>query len=196
MRLSAFLTYGLMAIFTQNLVLSGGIGASRLLRAARKKGEFTLYCLMVFLFAFFSQLICFPFTSLFSSPRAAMYLRPLMYSIVIAAVYIAVRFILLRFLPSFYDSISSALIQSAFNGIVFGVPLIAGKMALSFAQSLGFAFGAGIGFAFSVFLVCEGLKRIDNPDVPRAFRGIPASLLYLGILSLAFVGFTGQNYFI
>lgn len=191
--ISLFFTYGLMAIFAQNIVLTGGIGASRLLRAARKHDEFPVYCLLVFIFALLGQIVCYPFRLLLSAQWAATYLRPLVYAIAVALVYLLARFVIERFMPDFYEKYSSAITQSALNGVVFGVPLISGKLALTFLSSVGFALGAGIGFAVCVFLVGAGLKRIDNPDVPTSFRGIPAALLYLGILSLAFAGLTGQN---
>ena len=39
-------------------------------------------------------------------------------------------------------------------------------------------------------LTAEGMERLDNPDMPQAFRGLPATLLYLGILAMALLGFT------
>lgn len=191
--LSMFFTYGLMAIFAQNLVLTGGIGASRLLRAARKRNEFPVYCLLVFIFSLLGQIICFPFRLLLSEQWASVYLSPLSYAFAIGLMYILIRFVVERFFPEFFERYSSAITQSALNGIVFGIPLISAKLSLTFFSSIGFALGASIGFAVSVFLVDVGLRRIDNSDVPPSFRGIPASLLYLGILSLAFAGLSGQN---
>ena len=34
------------------------------------------------------------------------------------------------------------------------------------------------------------MERLDNPDMPAAFRGLPATLVYLGLLALALMGFT------
>lgn len=33
------------------------------------------------------------------------------------------------------------------------------------------------------------MERLDNPDLPQSFRGLPATLIYLGILALALMGF-------
>ena len=40
------------------------------------------------------------------------------------------------------------------------------------------------------WLTAEGMERLDNPDMPAAFRGLPATLVYLGLLALALMGFT------
>ena len=33
------------------------------------------------------------------------------------------------------------------------------------------------------------MERLDNPDMPQSFRGLPATLVYLGLLALALLGF-------
>ena len=48
----------------------------------------------------------------------------------------------------------------------------------------------GVGFVLLCWLTAEGMERLDNPDMPQAFRGLPATLLYLGILAMALLGFT------
>lgn len=40
------------------------------------------------------------------------------------------------------------------------------------------------------------MERMDNPDMPQSFRGMPATLVYLGILALALLGFTSSFSFV
>ena len=47
----------------------------------------------------------------------------------------------------------------------------------------------------AVWLTAEGLRRIDNVNMPKAFLGLPAIFLYLSILSMVFLGFTGGSMF-
>ncbi|MDR1563837.1 MAG: hypothetical protein LBS74_02660 [Oscillospiraceae bacterium] len=194
--LSAFLTYGFMAMLTQNMLFTGGIASSRLLQVAKRRKGYPLYCLLVFIFAFVGELLCFPLMRLAKDGWAAMYLRPLIFAIVVSVLYLAARIVLAKLAPNVYNKIAPVLANSALNGIVFCVPLIVGRLSISFAAALGFAIGAGVGFFIATWLVCEGIERIDNPQVPRSFRGIPASLVYIGILGLAFSGFTGTNIYI
>ena len=44
----------------------------------------------------------------------------------------------------------------------------------------------------AVLVVREGARKLDNEDVPATFRGLPVTLLYIGILALAIYGFTGH----
>jgi Na+-transporting NADH:ubiquinone oxidoreductase subunit NqrE len=57
---------------------------------------------------------------------------------------------------------------------------------------IGLAVGACLGFTLLTFIVDEGIERLDNPDMPDAFRGMPATLVYIGILALALMGFTSD----
>lgn len=44
-------------------------------------------------------------------------------------------------------------------------------------------------------LTAEARDRMDNPDVPQAFRGLPIALVYLGLMALALLGFkTGVSF--
>jgi len=181
-----FMSYAVMAIFAQNLVLTGGIGASRLIRAARRPKELFSYSLTVGAFTLLSSLITYPLSLPFRGTQAETYLCPLIFTVGVSAVYFAVRVILIRFWGDMFEKLGQNLNHCAFNGIVFGVPFIAANSGFGFFQTIGFAFGSAIGFMVAAFLVSEGLRRIDNAEIPRAYRGVPASLLYLGILSLAF----------
>ena len=59
-------------------------------------------------------------------------------------------------------------------------------------QTMGFALGSGVGYVLAVLVVREGARKMDNEDVPATFRGLPVTLLYIGILALAIYGFTGH----
>ena len=42
-------------------------------------------------------------------------------------------------------------------------------------------------------VVAEGQRRLRNRRIPMSFRGLPITLLYLGMLALAIYGFTGHS---
>ena len=44
---------------------------------------------------------------------------------------------------------------------------------------------AGTGFIFAAFVFTAAFKRLNSQNVPAAFRGFPAALVYLGIISMA-----------
>ena len=58
--------------------------------------------------------------------------------------------------------------------------------------ALGFALGSGVGYVLAVVVVMGGEKRLESEKIPAMFRGLPITLLYIGILALAIYGFTGH----
>ena len=83
--------------------------------------------------------------------------------------------------------------NAAFSCAVLGTILIAFSGGYGFVKTVCFAFGSGIGYTAALRLVREGRRRIALSDVPRAFRGLPIMLLYIGILSLAIYGLIGHQ---
>ena len=74
--------------------------------------------------------------------------------------------------------------------MVVGVGLLVNyKISATFFQAIGLTAGAALGFLFVAVITAEAVERLDNPDVPAAFRGLPATLVYMGLLALALMGF-------
>lgn len=110
--------------------------------------------------------------------------------IAIAAVlYILTVVVLRRFLPAVFQRLSRLLALAAFNNVVIGIALISNHRFSSLPSAIGLSLGACLGFLVLAWLTAEGMERLDNPDMPQSFRGLPATLVYLGLLALALLGF-------
>ena len=58
-------------------------------------------------------------------------------------------------------------------------------------QSATYGFGAAIGFSLILILFAALRERIAIADVPAPFRGAAIGMITAGLMSLAFMGFTG-----
>ena len=95
------------------------------------------------------------------------------------------------------EAFMNSLGMCAINSLVMAVPIINNRSASSVAASLGAGIGAGFAFMLAVLLMNTAMKRIvQNKDIPKAFRGLPAVLIYGAILSLALTCLSGQASFI
>jgi electron transport complex protein RnfA len=113
--------------------------------------------------------------------------------VIISAVYV-VAYQLMKLLPKTFQSrFGSFLSLAIFNCAVFGSIMLSSAQMLNFAKYVGFGFGTGVGFTIAYLMVSEGRRRLELSSVPRAFRGFPITLMYIGILSLAFYGLTGHQ---
>jgi electron transport complex protein RnfA len=77
------------------------------------------------------------------------------------------------------------------NCAVLGVALLNTRDSQSFVEALTYGVGAGFGFCLVMVLFAGLRERIDAGDVPQPFRGAAIALVTVGLMSLAFMGFTG-----
>ncbi|MFJ3052502.1 electron transport complex subunit RsxA [Pseudomonas nitroreducens] len=78
------------------------------------------------------------------------------------------------------------------NCIVLGVALLnARKPEFGFLQSIFQGFGAGLGFTLVLVLFAALRERIAIADVPKPFKGAAIGMITAGLMSLAFMGFSG-----
>lgn len=121
------------------------------------------------------------------------YLRTISFILVIA---VSVQFteIMVRRLSPLLDQVLGIYIPLiATNCAVLGVALLNVQQAKGFIQSVFFGFGASMGFALVLVLFASVRERLDAADTPRPFRGTAIALMTAGIMSLAFMGFTGMT---
>jgi electron transport complex protein RnfA len=77
------------------------------------------------------------------------------------------------------------------NCAVLGVALLNVKTEHNFLQSAVYGFGAAIGFSLVMIIFSSVRERLNSADVPEIFKGNPIALVTAGLMSLAFMGFTG-----
>ena len=77
------------------------------------------------------------------------------------------------------------------NCAVLGVALLNIKKANGFIESILYGFGAAVGFSLVLILFAAMRERITVADVPAPFKGAAIAMISAGIMSLAFLGFTG-----
>ena len=65
------------------------------------------------------------------------------------------------------------------------------KQGSGFFESVFFSFAAALGFGFALIIFSGIREKLAHADPPRCFRGIAVALVTGGLLSLAFMGFSG-----
>ena len=85
------------------------------------------------------------------------------------------------------------LASAAFNGAVFAAVLLAAADRLSLFQTVVYCLGSAAGLTLAMMLIHSGRERMELSEVPRAFRGLPVTMIYIGILCLAIYGLIGHQ---
>ncbi len=120
------------------------------------------------------------------------YLRTIGFILVIAA---SVQFteIMVRRMSPLLDQVLGIYIPLiATNCAVLGVALLNVQQSKGFVQSVFYGFGASMGFALVLVMFAAIRERLEAADVPAPFRGAAIALMTAGMMSLAFMGFSGM----
>jgi len=191
-----FIARALMAIFAQNLVFTGGYGLCELLRVAARPKKLLMFCGVLSFFSTFGAGVDFLFSARLGFSELNYNFRMLIFVLAVAVLYLAVVLVVFLFNKKSFKQLWKIISLAAFNSAVLVVPFANYKLGNDFGSSVLLGVTAGIGFFFAALLVQSGLKRLHNPDMPPAFRGIPAAFIYIGILSLVFLGIEGRLFMV
>ena len=119
------------------------------------------------------------------------YFRLLAFILVIGAAVQLTDVLIRRFSPLLHRVLGIYIPLIASNCAVLGVALLNSTASRSFVATLFYGAGAALGFALALALFAGLRERLVDADVPVAFRGAAIAFVTAGILSLAFLGFTG-----
>lgn len=184
------IVYLLVTATMQNLVLTAGFGSSTLAHIVRRPRYRRTYSQLLLCFTVATTALFYPLDRLLPFDWQFRMLRPLIVVALTALLYIAVVLVAIRRFPHWYRHVRRLLPLTAFNNVVVGAALVTNhQLAVSFFPAIGIAIGAALGFMLISALSAEALERMDNPDTPAAFRGLPGMLVYLGLFALALMGF-------
>ncbi|MCC5855417.1 MAG: electron transport complex subunit RsxA [Idiomarina sp.] len=124
-------------------------------------------------------------------PLDLMALRTLSFILVIAVVVQFTEMVVHKTSPTLYRLLGIFLPLITTNCAVLGVALLNVTEQHNFIQSIVFGFGAALGFSLVLVLFSALRERIAAADVPVAFKGAAIGMITAGLMSLAFMGFSG-----
>jgi Na+-transporting NADH:ubiquinone oxidoreductase subunit E len=116
----------------------------------------------------------------------------LIFIITIAATVQILEIFIEKFLPKLYNAFGIFLPLITVNCVVLAVSLFFVNRTYNFGETTVFAFGSSVGWAIAIVLLAAiREKMVKHSDVPKGLKGKGIVFIILGILALAFMGFTG-----
>lgn len=125
-------------------------------------------------------------------PLGLEYLRTIAFIVVIAALVGLTEMIMHKTSPLLYRILGIFLPLITSNCAVLGVALLNINQARSFAESVFYGFGAAAGFSLVLILFAAMREKLAHCDIPDPFRGPAIAMITAGLMSLAFMGFSGM----
>lgn len=124
-------------------------------------------------------------------PLGLSYLRTLSFILVIAVVVQFTEMAVRKTSPTLYRLLGIFLPLITTNCAVLGVALLNINEQHNFTQSVVYGFGAALGFSLVLVLFASLRERLAVADVPGPFKGASIAMITAGLMSLAFMGFSG-----
>jgi electron transport complex protein RnfA len=120
-------------------------------------------------------------------------LQTLTFILVIAVLVQFVEIVLKKVSPALYQALGIYLPLITTNCAVLGVTLINFNSHYNFILSVIHGIAAALGFTLVIVLFAGIRERLATAPIPKALRGFPIALLTAGLMSIAFLGFSGLN---
>ena len=109
----------------------------------------------------------------------------------IAAVVQILEMAIDRYAPALYAALGVFLPLIAVNCVILGGSLFMQERDYSLAESVVFGLGSGTGFAIAIIALAAIRERMVYSDVPAGLRGLGITFITAGLMSLAFMMFSG-----
>jgi electron transport complex protein RnfA len=119
------------------------------------------------------------------------YLTTLSFIVVIAGIVQFTEMAIQKTSPELYQVLGIYLPLITTNCAVLGIPLLNVQARHNFMESLFFGMGGALGFTLVLVLFAGIRERLEGADVPGVFKGSAIAMVTAGLMSLAFMGFSG-----
>jgi len=121
------------------------------------------------------------------------YLNFIVFIAIIAAMVQLVEMVLDRYSPTLYHNLGIFLPLIAVNCAILGGSLFLVERQYTFVESTVYGFGSGLGWFLAITSMAAIRHRLRYSNVPAKLRGLGITMLLTGLLSMAFMAFSGIN---
>lgn len=172
-------------IFSQFLGICPFLGVSKKIDTAAGMGIAVIFVITL------ASIITFIIQKLVLNTLGLEYLQTIVFILIIAALVQFVEMFLKKSAPGLYQALGIFLPLITTNCAVLGVAIINITKEYSFIESMVNSVGTSLGFLLAIVLFAGVRDKVDNADIPDSLKGSSISLIAAGLMSIAFLGFSG-----
>ena len=181
------------AIFVNNIVLSQFLGICPFLGVSQKVSTSLGMGAAVAFVMTLATIVTYLVQIYVLNPFGLGYLQTLAFILVIAALVQMVEIILKKVSPALYQALGIFLPLITTNCAVLGVAILVIQKDFSLLQSVVYAFSTAIVFALALVVFAGIREQLAMVRIPKGMQGMAIVLVTAGLLSLAFMGFSGVD---
>ena len=178
-------------VLVNNYVLQNFLGICPFLGVSKKFDQASGMGIAVTFVMLCATAVTWPIYNYALVPLKLQYLQIIVFILVIASLVQFVEIILKKFIPSLYKSLGVYLPLITTNCAVLGITLENITKEYNFLESMISSLGVGLGFLLAMVLFAGVRSRMETGSSPKAFKGVPITLVAASIVALAITGFAG-----
>lgn len=110
---------------------------------------------------------------------------------VIAALVQILEMFLDKYIPALYNALGVFLPLITVNCAILGGSMFMVERAYNFSESVVYGLGSGVGWALAITALAGIREKLKYSDVPAGLQGLGITFISVGLMSLAFMSFTG-----
>lgn len=181
----------LAGVFVNNYILSQFLGICPFLGVSKKLETAAGMGVAVIFVMSLASAVAWLIYELILVPLKIEFLYNIAFILTIASLVQFVEMFLKKSAPALYQALGVFLPLITTNCAVLGVAVLNMQKGYNFIESVLNGFAGATGFALAIVLFAGIRERIADNDTPKAFDGFPLALVTAGLMSIAFLGFSG-----
>jgi electron transport complex protein RnfA len=181
----------LLAMLTENFVLSKFLGICPFLGVSKRISTALGMAMAVLFVMLVASMITFALQTYVLETFQVTYLQTIVFILVIASTVQLTEMAIQKMSPTLYKALGIYLPLITTNCAVLGLAVLNIQRGYGFIEVVFHAVGAALGFAVALLLFAGLREKLEKADVPEVFQGAAVAFVTAGILSLAFMGFSG-----
>jgi len=179
------------AITTNNFILSKFLGICPFLGVSKRlETAFGMGMAVTFVMGV-ASLATYFIQAYVLVPLDIQYLQTIAFIVVIAVLVQAVETVLRKASYTLYQALGVYLPLITTNCAVLGVTILNVNEGYNLVDSVINGIGGALGFTLAIVLFAGIRERLEMCDLPKWMDGFPGALITAGLMSVAFLGFSG-----
>lgn len=188
MNLASLITIVVLGAGIENLVFSSALGLNKVVLDLSSPRRIVVFGSLFAWLGLWVTLGLNLLEGLFNKQQWDEYLFFIFVILLTILVSLLTNLLLQKTTGQFYPVLRKLIPLTSLNTALLGVLYVSTQTIYTLKRSLFYTAWSAVGYTLALLLIYYGKKRLSLSNVPRAFRGLPALLLYLGIISLALYG--------
>ncbi len=174
----------LAAVTLDNVIFTYAIGTSTLLECAKKPKQLLSFGFFITEFSVLASILVYVAEQYTKDTPWGEQALPAVCILALSVVYIVTLLVIWFAARKWFNELKRYVHLSAFNCASLGCLFMNSINQGTLTERILFALSIGIGFMLATYLLSINYKKLTSQEVPAAFRGFPASVLYIGIIAM------------